>query len=78
MYHYIVDKYHVATSDRALLRAIIRTRTAYARTRGSRYTKFRAWVATHARDGRHAFLRACLAAHHENQALYRAVIQGGV
>lgn len=62
-YNYVVDKYHVGTSNLRLLRAIIRSRPK------------RAWRKA-TREQRHAFLRGCLAAHAENRAIYRQVMGG--
>jgi hypothetical protein len=73
IYHVIVDKYYVLASDVSVLKDVILTRPASLR-RGRR-PSIKGWLATD-RTKRHAFLRGVLEAHHENRALYLAVVGG--
>ena len=63
IYHLIVDKYHVSTSDVEVMKRVIESRPK------------KAWAKASPGD-RTTFLLLCLDAHHENQALYRAVMRG--
>lgn len=61
--HHLVDRLHVGTSDRQVIKFVLSRMLKRVRTRERR-------------EERHEMLRLCLKAHHANRAVFNHVTRG--